>query len=393
MNRYGIMGGTFNPIHNAHLYIAYEAMNQLNLDKIIFMVAGVPPHKVGENIVEANSRLQMVNLAISNYENFEVSDYEIKKNGLSYTYETLEHFKDSNTELFFITGADCLHDIEKWKNPQRILNACTFVVFNRGGYKLEKLIEQTNYIKLKYNANIVYLNTINLELSSTILRERILQDKRVDFFIPKSVLNYIYNNDLYKGRSKMTVESTLSIDDIKKYLKSTLKESRYNHVLGVVETAKELASLNKVSVEKAELAALGHDIAKNLPLDQMESVIIDNKLQLTDSEKKSKELWHSIISPILGREKLHITDEEVLSAMRWHTTGKENMSTLEKVIYIADMIEPGRVFPGVEEIRRVALEDLDKAVLMGLNHTINYLSSKNLPIDINTIKARDYLMD
>lgn len=184
----------------------------------------------------------------------------------------------------------------------------------------------------------------------------------------------------------------LSTSEIKDYLKKNLKESRYIHTLGVVQTAKELASLNGVPIDKAELAALGHDIAKNLSIEDMMDIMKSNNIKLTKSEEDTKELWHSIISPIVAKEKLLITDEEVLSAMRWHTTGKEEMSILEKIIYIADMIEPGRSFPGVDELRKVVYDNLDNGVLMGLNHTINYLSSKGFAIDENTLKARDYLI-
>lgn len=198
MKRYGIIGGTFNPIHNAHLYIAYEAMRQVNLDKIIFMVAGVPPHKLNEAIVGASLRLDMAKIAVEGYENFEVSDYEIRKQGLSYTFETLEELKGNDVELFFITGADCLINIEKWKNPKRILDAAQFVVFNRGGYDIENLNNQKHYIEDKYNAKVLFLNTVNLELSSSIIRQRIQNDERVDFFIPPKVLEYINENNLYR---------------------------------------------------------------------------------------------------------------------------------------------------------------------------------------------------
>ena len=115
MKRYGMMGGTFNPIHLAHLYIAYEAKEELNLDKIIFMVAGNPPHKKESKIIDSKYRYNMVQKAIEGYEGFEISDYEIKKNGYSYTYETLQYLKkqDDNVEVFFIAGADSLMAIEK----------------------------------------------------------------------------------------------------------------------------------------------------------------------------------------------------------------------------------------------------------------------------------------
>ena len=146
----GIIGGTFDPIHNAHLYIAYEAKEQLNLDKVIFMPAGIQPLKIDKKITSSKYRYEMVKEAIKCYEMFEVSDYEINKGGLSYTYETLEYFKNSykneDIELFFITGADCLMNIEKWKEVKKILSLSNMVVFMRGGADREKLLLQKDYI-------------------------------------------------------------------------------------------------------------------------------------------------------------------------------------------------------------------------------------------------------
>lgn len=140
----------------------------------------------------------MVEEAIGSYDGFEISDYEIKKMGYSYTYETLEKFKNDDCELFFITGADCLMDIEKWKYPERILELCTFVVFTRSGYNNEKLKKQKKNIEKKYNTNIEFLDIIDLEISSSMIRERIKNDKRVDFFLSKDVLDFIINKGLYK---------------------------------------------------------------------------------------------------------------------------------------------------------------------------------------------------
>lgn len=197
MKRIGILGGTFNPIHLAHLYIAYEAKSQLNLDKIIFIPAGSPPHKRDEEVLEASLRYNMVCEAIKNYEDFEISNYEIYKKGYSYTYETLEKFKENDTELFFITGADCLMDIEKWKNPQEIFKLARLVVFNRPGYIKKNLIIQKEKIEMKFNTTIEFLDIIDLEISSSMIRDRISEGKRVDFFLPKEVLNYIKENNIY----------------------------------------------------------------------------------------------------------------------------------------------------------------------------------------------------
>ena len=199
MKRYGIMGGTFNPIHLAHLYIAYEAKEQLKLDTIIFMPAGNPPHKKDKNTIDSSYRYEMVKRAIESYEGFEISNYEIEKQGLSYTYETLDYLKKDDIELFFIAGGDSLMDIEKWKNPGGIFEKCTFVVFNRGQFSREELERQKDMLEEKYHANIILLNVANIDISSSMIRDRLEEGKKVDFFLPDKVLKYIVNNRLYEG--------------------------------------------------------------------------------------------------------------------------------------------------------------------------------------------------
>jgi predicted HD superfamily hydrolase involved in NAD metabolism len=182
------------------------------------------------------------------------------------------------------------------------------------------------------------------------------------------------------------------IEDAYKYLKENLEEKRYMHTLGVVSVAKKLAEINGVPKEKAEIAALSHDIAKNIKLKEIKEILKGNNIILSEYENKTPELWHSIAAPIVAKDVFKIEDEDVLGAVRWHTTGKENMSTLEKIIYIADMIEPSRRFDGLEEIRRETMQKLEKGVFLGLTHTIEYLLSKGQLIDINTINARNYLL-
>lgn len=201
MKRYGIIGGTFDPIHYAHLYIAYEAKIQLNLDKIIFMPAGIQPFKVGNKVTEPMLRYDMVKIATEPYDEFDVSTYEIEKQGISFTYQTLEHLKESfdeESEIFFITGADCLMSIDKWKEVEKIFSLCTFVVFSRGGFNDESLKRKKEEVEKKYNCNIVILELKQLEISSTDIRERIRSGKKVDFFVPEKVNRFIIENNLYK---------------------------------------------------------------------------------------------------------------------------------------------------------------------------------------------------
>jgi len=184
----------------------------------------------------------------------------------------------------------------------------------------------------------------------------------------------------------------LSIEEMNLYLKENLMEKRYIHVLGVVETAKKLAKINDISEEKAEIAALAHDVAKNLSKEKMKEMMKENNITISELEENNSNLWHSIIAPIEAKAKLGIENEEILDSIRWHTTGKENMSILTKIIYIADMIEPNRNFNGIEDLRKITFDNLDAGVYSGLTHNIEFLLTKNLLIDENTIKARNYFL-
>ncbi|WP_297418684.1 nicotinate-nucleotide adenylyltransferase [Clostridium sp.] len=206
MKRYGIIGGTFDPIHYAHLYIAYEAKEQLDLDEVVFMPAGTQPLKADSMITDSKLRYDMVKAAIEPFSEFSISDYEIEKGGLSFTYETLEYFKENihgeEKELFFITGADCLFNMEKWKEVQKIFSLATLVVFSRGGISKTEMLERKQIIEKKYNGKIIILDLKQLEISSTEIRELVKHNKRIDFFVPQKVVDIIYKKGLYSDKDE-----------------------------------------------------------------------------------------------------------------------------------------------------------------------------------------------
>ena len=182
------------------------------------------------------------------------------------------------------------------------------------------------------------------------------------------------------------------VEEIKGYLKNNLKPSRYGHTLGVVNTAIKLAEIYGEDKSKAEIAALCHDVAKNMSNEELRKLIDNENIILSIDEENTQELWHSIIAPVIARKVFGIEDEEVLNAMRWHTTGKENMTNLEKIVYLADLIEPSRKFDGIDEIREIAYKELDLAMLKALTHTTIYLLKQGCAVDINSVKARNYLV-
>ncbi|MBD5588313.1 nicotinate-nucleotide adenylyltransferase [Clostridium botulinum] len=196
-----ILGGTFDPIHNAHINVAYEALERFNLEKVIFIPAGNPPHKIKLKKTPAHIRYEMVKLAIEKETRFSISDFEIKSKGLSYTYRTLKHFKEKEPETnwYFITGEDCLSYLEHWKYIDEIFNICNFVIFSREGFKeKEEIIKKKKSILLKYRKEILFMDASILDISSTKIRNRIKEGKEVSFYMPDKVYKFILQNNLYK---------------------------------------------------------------------------------------------------------------------------------------------------------------------------------------------------
>ncbi|MEC0664643.1 bis(5'-nucleosyl)-tetraphosphatase (symmetrical) YqeK [Priestia flexa] len=174
-------------------------------------------------------------------------------------------------------------------------------------------------------------------------------------------------------------------------VREQLTERRYIHTLGVMETAVKLAERYDVDIKKAELAAIFHDYAKFRPKEEMKAIIINESMSVHLLEANT-ELWHAPVGAFLVEKEVGLTDEDILNAIRYHTSGRPGMSSLEKVIYVADYIEPGRNFPGVEEVRELAEQDLDKALLQALKNTISFLISKNQRVFPDTLYTYNELV-
>lgn len=175
-------------------------------------------------------------------------------------------------------------------------------------------------------------------------------------------------------------------------IKEMLTDKRYHHSIGVQKTAIILAKQYGSSIEKASIAGLVHDCAKNTSAEGLLKYAEEFDIILEDLTKWQPELLHGMIGAELAKTEFDIFDEDILNAIRYHTTGRANMTTLDKIIYLADYIEPTRNFSGVQQVREMALSDLDKATLMALEHTINYVIKRGQLLHVDTIHARNYLL-
>lgn len=195
----GIMGGTFNPIHFGHLLLAETAFHQFDLDEILIMPTKNPYYKKISNSVTEEDRVAMVELAIEDNRHFRLSKEELDREGTTYTVETLSHLtqKHPDNKYYFIMGADSLYHIESWKEPEQILKMATIVVAGRAGTG-SSLSSQIEYIENKYDSEIFRLNSPVLEISSNDIRRRVRDGESIRYLLPKKVVDYIYQHDLYK---------------------------------------------------------------------------------------------------------------------------------------------------------------------------------------------------
>ena len=384
----GILGGTFDPIHNAHIEIAKNALKQFKLDKVWIMPTPNPPHKDNSTLASEEDRINMIKIAIKGNDGLEFCDYELKLSSedKTYTADTLTRLVEDypDDKFFFILGSDSLSSFINWYKPEVIVEKAQLLAVKRDdetGADLEKNIAE---IENKFGIMIPSIIMPEMNESSTLIRTG---EQTLDYAVPKEVEKYILEHNLYTGEKN----EAWSVAKIRGDLLKRLSPHRYQHTLDVADTAVEMANTFNVNPNKAYLAGILHDCAKNLDDLEFLAICADNDENVTQIEQNRPFLLHSKAGVIVAKTRYHITDEEVLSAIRWHTTGKANMSDLEKIIFAADYIEPGRdKQPRLDYLRDLATKDLDLLVKSILEDMVAYLKENNDEIEEHTLEAYEY---
>ncbi|WP_459076787.1 nicotinate-nucleotide adenylyltransferase [Herbivorax alkaliphila] len=200
VKKIGILGGTFNPIHNGHLIMAEAIREDFRLDKVLFIPSGNPPHKSKNEVIDKEHRYNMVCEAINENDFFEKSRIEIEREGYTYTIDTLKRLKASQKEdvlLYYIIGADVLYDLNKWKDYQSVFKTCEFIAALRPGSRKEEFRDRIKYLNNNFEAKIYSVNIPLIDISSTEIRKRVKEGKSIKYLVPENVENYIKNNKLY----------------------------------------------------------------------------------------------------------------------------------------------------------------------------------------------------
>ncbi len=367
-NAIALFGGSFDPVTKAHESVISQISKIFY--KVIVLPTYVSPFKLQATAQSGNDRVEMLKLATVNYDNVQVSTYELDKKGTSYTYETVKHFyNDTNKELYFIIGSDGLNRLTEWKNINELAQLVTFLVVPRPFCKVDKkLISKYDSAGIK----IKIANFTGSEGSSTLARVAVAFNELNNYVSPL-VAQYILENKLYDDYLKFTNE----------YSNFNLKPERVKHTFRAIQYASKLAKIHNCDEQKAVIALILHDVAKYL----------DDKTAKKLNINVSEELWnlpsairHAPISAEVAKQYFNVLDTDILDAICYHTTGRANMSKLEKIVYLADACEVGRNYDNVENLRKVADVNLDKAMLISLTDTVSRVKEDLYHLSVSALE-------
>lgn len=383
-SRIGIMGGTFDPIHYGHLAMAEAARVRLLLDAVLFIPVGNPVFKQEQAVTDKELRYEMACLATASNPYFVVSRVELDRGGVTYTIDTVNELQrrfGPKTKFFFIVGADAFAQVFQWRDTKNLFKSLTFAVADRPGANRKQLQDAVKAARSQYKAKLKAVKGPSMDISSSAIRAISAKGGSIRYLTPEPVIGFIQDKGLYR--------SAANSDEILRKLRATQSEKRFAHTVSVAEEAKRLARLHGVSESKAYLAGILHDGAKGLTDGKLLDYAKRFRIGLDDVTAKRVSLLHAAIGAELAKRDYGVTDEDVLNAIRFHTTGRPGMSRLEKVIFVADYIDPTRVrFNGLEKVRACAEVDLDAAVILILQSKIAY--NRDRPLHPLSKEALDY---
>ena len=385
----GVYGGTFNPPHVGHMQAAKHSIGALGLDRLLLIPDRIAPHKViPSGTADPRQRLEMVTLASADMDKSQVSDMELRREGPSYTYLTILELKQQypQDELVLLMGTDMFLSFLSWKNPQIILENASLGVFYRGEKGEKEKIDAMKQEMEAQGHKVYLLQNQVVSISSTQLR-RLLAFQCAEPFLPNGVGEYIRRNGLFDACAHW---KNLSMEQLEAVVVKLLDPKRVAHVLGCRDSAVELAKRWGVDEVDAARAALLHDITKALDGALQLTLCQEYGIILDDFSKAYPKTLHALTGSLVA-DRIFGERKAVVDAIASHTTGKADMNDLEMIIYIADYIEPNRDFPGVDKLRAAALEDLHRAMELGLQMTLCHLADQGNAVSPQSQEALAWL--
>lgn len=384
--RIGIMGGTFDPIHQGHIRMAQCALESMRLDRVLMLPSGNPPHK--PSVTPAEDRYRMVCAACAGMPGLEPCREEIDREGVIYTVDTLSilHEKYPKAELFYLIGADTLMELQKWRRYETVLTLTTFLVCPRSWHYTQEQLDAERQRLEGMGGRFIPLDMDVVDVSSTEVRAAIRSGEATPL-LPVQVRAYAAAAGLY-GAEKRIPQGQAWLAK----LFEALSVKRFSHTLAVADMARHLALRHHLDADKAEIAGLLHDCAKCLPLKEMQRIAKEQHLTEDASILDSGALLHSVVGAYLARTEYGCEDPEVISAILSHTTGRPGMSPLDMVVWLADTIEPTRApYPLLDKTRMLAGISLTQAMITSLEGTLAHVRKKGDKVHPATVETLTWL--
>ena len=370
----GIFGGAFNPPHKEHINMIKKAL-EYGLEQIVIVPSKNPPHK-NTCVTSFRQRVDMLNIALLGVSNYVIDEIENEDDSVHYTYEVLPKLIDKYKDVVFLIGGDSLIDFHTWRNPELIIKMCPLLVFARGEKSQEFLAAKKYWEDL--GANITVLDYEPEDVSSTLVRHLLALGYRD--LIDEKVEHYIDDNGLYNDYASYIQK-----------LSSILNSERFYHSIRTAKCALYLNDKHKLGLnpDSVLLAGLLHDCAKKLEKDPS----VDKEGVPKDSIGTPVE--HQFLGAILAEKLFDVHNREILDGIRYHTTGKADMTTMEKLIYCADLLEEGREYDFIPPLRKIMDEDFEKGFVACITQQYNYLRESKEEKDIYplTVECAKYYME
>ena len=384
--RIGIMGGTFDPIHQGHIRMAQCALESMRLDRVLMLPSGNPPHK--PDITPAEDRYRMVCAACAGLDGLEPCREEVDRTGVIYTVDTLSilHEKYPKAELYYLIGADTLMELQKWRRYETVLTLTTFLVCPRSWHYTKEQLDAEQKRLEGMGGHFIPLEMDVVDVSSTEVRAAIRSGAEAPL-LPVQVREYAAAAGLY-GADKRIPQGREWLTK----LFGALSTKRFSHTLAVADMARHLALRHGLDADKAEIAGLLHDCAKCLPLKEMQRIARENHLTEDASILESGALLHSVVGAHLAKTEYGCDDPEVISAILSHTTGRPGMNLLDMAVWLADTIEPTRApYPLLEQTRMLAGVSLPQAMILSLEGTLAHVRKKGEKVHPATVETLTWL--
>ena len=381
--RIALYGGSFNPPHLGHAEAAYTVYEELKPDKLLIIPDNIPPHKeMEEGCPSAEERLELCRLAFAEIPGAEVSDIEVRREGRSYTADTVEQLRAEypEDELILVMGTDMLLCFEDWYRFEYLLRECSLAVLAREDNQELELLEKIRQLQKEHGANVILLSHTPLAMSSSEIRERLRLRLRAGLLDDK-VYSCIIRNGYYDALPELSWMREKAF--------AYLEPGRIAHVVGCESEAVMLAKTWGEDPDTAATAGILHDITKKYRGEEQLKLCRKYGIVYDEAEARNTAILHARTGAALAREEFHVS-EEIAEAIRWHTTGKPDMSTLEKILYLADFIEPTRDFPGLEELRKLAYKDLNDAMALALSMSMGDLRRREREVYKDTLEAYNW---